>query len=106
MDLYTSPTKPEIYGEKKSSILREAMEAHKIEVKLTGDMCLDDSDKNLIMIWSKAVNAQNEELIVCWRVSDPDAEEMKNMVSEWEEFVVLSAAGKPLGTAKDYFLTK
>jgi hypothetical protein len=92
--------------EPKNRILREAMEAQKTEIRLTGDLCLDDSDKSLVMIWSKAVNAEEEEFLVCWRVSDPEAAEMKDMVSKWEEFVILSADGKPLGTAKDYFLTK
>lgn len=92
--------------QQKQSVLREAMENQKIEIKLEGDMCLDDSDKNMIMIWSKAVNTQNEDLIVCWRVTNPDAEEMKNMVSEWDNFVVLTSEGKPLGSARDFFLTK
>jgi hypothetical protein len=48
----------------------------------------------------------NNDLFVCWKVTDPDADEMKDMVSHWDEFVVLSAAGKPLGTAREYFLTK
>lgn len=82
------------------------MDEQKIGIKLNGDMCLDDSDKNFIMIWSKAVNEENEDLLVCWQVTDPAAEEMKNMVTEWDKFVVLTAEGKPLGTANDYFLTK
>lgn len=82
------------------------MEIQKIEIKLEGDMCLDDSDNNFIMIWSKAVNEDKEDLLVCWRVTDPSAGEMKDMVSEWDNFVVLTAEGKPLGTAQDYFLTK
>ena len=82
------------------------MEIQKIGIKLEGDMCLDDSDKNLIMVWSKAVNPDKEVLLVCWKVTDPSAGEMKDMVAEWDHFVVLTAEGKPLGTAQDYFLTK
>ena len=57
------------------------MEIQKIGIKLEGDMCLDDSDKNLIMIWSKAVNPDKEVLLVCWKVTDPSAGEMKHMVA-------------------------
>lgn len=81
-------------------------ETQKIQIKLSGDMCLDDSDKNFIMIWSKALGPESEDLIVCWQVTDAAAGETKNMVSEWEHFVVLTADGKPLGTARDYLLTK
>lgn len=93
-------------AEPKNRLLREAMEAQKTELKLVGDMCLDDSDAKLVMIWSKAVDADDKDHIVCWRASNPTAEQMKEMVEKWEEFVVLNADGKPLGTAKDYFLTK
>lgn len=82
------------------------MDIEKIALKLQGDMCLDDSDKNLIMIWSKAFDVAEQPLIVCWQVTDPEAGELKDMVSEWDKFIVLNAAGKPLGTAYDYFLTK
>lgn len=82
------------------------MDVEKIALKLQGDMCLDDSDKDLIMIWSKAIDIADEPLIICWQVTNPDADEMKDMVSEWDKFVVLTEAGKPLGTANDYFLIK
>ena len=82
------------------------MDVQKIALKLQGDMCLDDSDKDLIMIWSKAIDVADEPLIICWQVTNPDAGEMKDMVSEWDKFVVLTAAGKPLGMANDYFLIK
>lgn len=82
------------------------MEIEKIALKLQGDLCFDDSDKNLIMIWSKAIDIADQPLIVCWQVTDPEAGELKNMVSEWDKFIVLNADGKPIGTANDYFLTK
>ena len=82
------------------------MDIEKIALKLQGDMCLDDSDKNLIMIWSKAIDIAEQPLIVCWKVTDPEAVELKDMVSEWDKFIVLNAAGQPLGSASDYFLTK
>lgn len=82
------------------------MDTQKTALKLMGDMCLDDSDKNMIMIWSKAVTMEDEELLVCWQVSDPGAEELKDMVSEWNRFVVLTAKGRPLGNAADFFLIK
>ena len=47
------------------------MDIEKIALKLQGDMCLDDSDKNLIMIWSKAIDVAEQPLIVCWQVTDP-----------------------------------
>lgn len=82
------------------------MDMEKIALKLQGDMFLDDSDKNLTMIWSKAIDIADQSLLICWQVTNPDAAEMKDMVSEWDKFVVLTAAGKPLGTANDYFLIK
>ena len=82
------------------------MDVEKIALKLQGDMCLDDSDKNLVMIWSHAIDIADQPLIICWQVTDPDAGELKDMVSEWDKFVVLTAEGKPLGTANDYFLIK
>ena len=106
MDIRHLDANPEGSSEGTKSVLREAMENLKIEVKLRGDMGLDDSDPNLIMIWSKATDVANNDLFVCWKVTDPNADEMKDMVSHWDEFVVLSAAGKPLGTAREYFLTK
>ena len=39
------------------------MDIEKIALKLQGDMCLDDSDKNLIMIWSKAIDVAEQPLI-------------------------------------------
>ncbi|WP_178627187.1 hypothetical protein [Frisingicoccus sp.] len=82
------------------------MEEQKIALKLQGDMCLDDSDKNFIMIWSRAIDIADQPLIVCWQATHPEAAELKDMVSKWDKFVVLTAAGKPLGTADDYFLVK
>ncbi|MFR0986019.1 MAG: hypothetical protein ACLSFZ_05355 [Frisingicoccus sp.] len=79
------------------------MDIEKIALKLQGDMCLDDSDKNLIMIWSKAIDVAEQPLIVCWQVTDPEAGELKDMVSEWDKFIVLNAAGKPLGTPTTTF---
>ncbi len=106
MDIKHLDANPTGSSEGTKSVLREAMEAQKIEVKLKGNMCLDDSDQNLIMIWSKAVGVCEEDLIVCWKVTDPSAEEMKDMVANWDQFIVMSEAGKPLGTAREYFLTK
>ena len=62
--------------------------------------------RNLILIWSKATDVTNTDVYVCWKVTNPEAEEMKDMVAHWDEFIVLSADGKPLGTAREYFLTK
>ena len=47
------------------------MDDEKIALKLEGDMCLDDSDKDLIMIWSKAIDIAGQPLIVCWQVTEP-----------------------------------
>ena len=106
MDIRQLDANPEGSSEGTKSVLREAMESLKIEVKLRGDMGLDDSDPNLILIWSKATDITNTDMFVCWKVTNPEAEEMKDMVAHWDEFIVLSAAGKPLGTAREYFLTK
>lgn len=106
MDIRHLDPNPTGSSEGTKSVLREAMEAQKKEVKLKGDLCLDDSDPNLVLIWSKAEDSRHVDHIVCWKVTNPEAEEMKDMVSAWEEFVVLSADGRPLGTARDYFLTK
>ena len=93
-------------GQSQGSILREAMEGYKTEVTLTGEMCLDDSDSALPLIWSKGTGAGGERYIVCWKASDPKAEQMKDMVQDWAEFIVLDNDGRPLGSARDYFLTK
>lgn len=82
------------------------MDTEKIALKLQGDMCLDDSDKNLIMIWSHAIDIADQPLLICWRATHPEAEELKNMVDEWDKFIVMTPDGKPIGTANDYFLTK
>ena len=82
------------------------MDTEKIALKLQGDMCLDDSDKNLIMIWSHAIDIADQPLIICWQVTHPEAKELKNMVDEWDKFIVMTTAGKPIGTANDYCLTK
>ena len=97
MDLYNTDPTP-------TSSDIENTDEPKIGVKLQGDMCLDDSDPDLIMIWSKAISIANDPLLICWQVTDPAAEEMKNMVAEWEKFVVLTEGGKPLGTSRDFFL--
>jgi len=39
-------------------------------------------------------------------MTSPEAEELKDKVSKWEQFVVISAQGQKLGTAREYFLTK
>ncbi len=106
MDIRKLDANPEGSSEGTKSLLREAMEDLKVEIRLKGDMGLDDSDPGLIMIWSKAEDPENKDVIVCWKVTDPGAPQMKDMVSRWDEFIVLSASGKPLGTARDYFLTK
>ncbi len=106
MDIHQLDANPTGSAEGTKSVLREAMESIKIEVKLKGDLSLDDSDPGLIMIWSKAEDVTNSDVIVCWKVTDPDAGEMKDMVSHWDQFIVLSPAGKVLGTAREYFLTK
>jgi len=82
------------------------MDDEKIALKLEGDMGLDDSDKDLIMIWSKAIDIAEQPLIVCWQVTEPEAGELKNMVAEWDKFIVMTPEGKPIGTANEYFLTK
>ena len=82
------------------------MDDEKIALKLEGDMCLDDSDKDLIMIWSKAIDIADQPLIVCWQVTEPEAGELKNMVAEWDKFIVMTPEGRPIGTANEYFLPK
>ena len=87
------------------SILREAMEdkLNKTEIKLTGNMCIDD-ERNIV--WSKAAGPKNEDVYVLGLMTSPEAEELKDKVSKWEQFVVISAQGQKLGTAREYFLTK
>jgi len=106
MNIHQLDANPTGSAEGTKSVLREAMESIKIELKLKGDLALDDSDPDLVMIWSKAEDVTNSDVIVCWKVTDPDAGEMKDMVSHWDRFIVLSPGGKVLGTARDYFLTK
>lgn len=71
------------------------MDEEKIALKLEGDMCLDDSDKDFIMIWSRATDIADQPLIVCWQVTDPEAGELKNMVAEWGKFIVMTPEGDP-----------
>lgn len=87
------------------SILREAMEdkLNKSEIKLKGNMCIDD-ERNIV--WTKAQGTRNEDVYVMWLMTDPQAEELKNKVSKWDQFVVLSAKGEKIGTAREFFLTK
>lgn len=106
MDLQHLDPNPEGSSEGTTSVLREAMESQKTKIRLKGDMGLDDSDPDLVMIWSRAVTPDNADCLVCWKVTDRQASEMKDMVAQWDQFVVLDSYGKPMGTARDYFLIK
>ena len=66
MDIRHLDPNPTGSSEGTKSVLREAMEAQKKEVKLKGDLCLDDSDPNLVLIWSKAEDSRHVDHIVCW----------------------------------------
>lgn len=90
--------------EERNSVLREAMSEIKVEVKLIGEMCIDDSDKNLPMVWTRGKYTGGMPCLVCWQITNPAAPKLKDMVGDWDRFIILSEAGKPLGTAREFFL--